>query len=488
MKNIFKKVLITFILLIPFLGIKNVYAATARVKLTTNNTNVSLGSTFTVNVIVSEDGGKLGSWEYSIQHDSNYLSLVSGEEYQKAEVGDGSMTSKAYTLKYKAINNGSTTIKVTHADVRDWDTESKLDVQNGSLAINIGDISANNQSSSKSSDNSLKSLNISGVDLRPEFNKDTLEYNVTLSNDTNTIRIEAEANDSKSTVSGTGEVEVKEGQNTINIVVKAENSSTRTYIINAYVEEAEPVKVKIDEDNYVILKKLINIETPTGFEKTTIKINDVDIEAFYNKTIDYTLVALKDNIGNISFYIFDKENNTYTKYSPIVSNAINVIVLNPSGVEIPHRYKKSKFEYNNQEVTGYALTKNSKYRLIYGINTENGEKSFYLYDMEEHTLQRFYNDQVNVYEDLVNKCKLAFVILGGFIIFLTIVIIVLLSKNVKFKTTYIRNRLNPIDNPTFSKVKYQDLEGTRVMKKIDEKNLKKQKKKSKRKEKTFLNE
>ena len=171
----------------------------------------------------------------------------------------------------------------------------------------------------------------------------------------------------------------------------------------------------------------------------------------------------------------------------ITSSSLSVVLAKlEDEEEIPHRYFKSKFMYDNEEVNGYALSELSDFRVVYGINVETGEKRFYLYDMKENTIQRFYNDQVNVYVDLIKKCKLAFVILGSFVILLTIIIIVLLSKNVKFKTNYLNNRLNPIDNPRYKEIKYQDLEGTRVMKKIDPK--KDNKKKKNKKEKTFLDE
>ena len=98
--------------------------------------------------------------------------------------------------------------------------------------------------------------------------------------------------------------------------------------------------------------------------------------------------------------------------------------------------------------------------------------------MKQNTIQRFYNDQVNIYVKLISKIKLAFIILGGFILLLTIIIIILLSKNVKFKKMYLKKRLNSIDNPIRTdEVKYQDLEGTKAL------DIQK-----KKKEKTFLDE
>ena len=468
--------------ILPLLFINNVSAASARIKLTTSNTNVSLGNTFTVTVTVSEEGGNLGSFEYSISHDKNYLSLISGEEYQ-ADVGDGSTSTKTYTLKYKAIENGDTTIKVTSARILDFTSESELSTTNGSLDITIGNNSNknNNNNSNQSSDNALKSLSIEGFDINPEFNKDTLEYKVSLSSDTNKIKVNAEKNDDKASITGIGEVEVKEGNNIINIVVTAENGSSRTYKINAYVEEQSPITVKIKGKKYTVIKKLINIDVPHGFEEKTIKIKDNEIDSFYNKKLDFTIIGLKDDIGNILLYKYEEKTNSYSKYSPIVGGSINIIVFEPERKNIPYKYHKSKFEYNGDIITGYALSEKSNFRVVYGVNVETGEKGFYLYDLKDNTIQRFYNDQVNIYIELINKIKIAFIIIGSFILFLTIIIIILLSRNVKFKKKYLQRRLNPIDNPIRKKdIMYQDLESTSAIK------IKKERKH--KKEKTFLDE
>lgn len=475
--KLLKRLFIISILVIPFIGIKTVYAADASVKVTTSNANVSLGNTFTVTVLVTEEGGKLGSYEYQISHDNSYLSLVSGEEYQ-ADVGDGSTSSKAYTLKYKAIANGSTSIKVTTARILDFDSEKEVNSSKGSLTINIG--TTTTKEDNRSSDNSLKSLTVENMKLNPEFNKDTLEYSLDLSNDVTKIKIIAEKNDSKATVSGDGEIDVKEGQNTISIVVVAENGSSRTYKINAYVAEKSPVKTKINKQEYTVLKKLTGIDTPVGFEKQNITIEDNEIESFYNKKLKCTLVGLKDPVGNILLYIYDKKNNTYTKYSPIVSDSINIIILD-TDKKVPNNYKKTTFTYNGEKVEGYLINEKSDFRLVYGINVETGKKGFYLYDMKEQTLQRFDNDQIKSYQSLIEKIKLAFIILVGVIIFLIIVIIILLFKNNKFKMKYLQHKQSPIDDPNH-KVKYQDLEGTKVMKQLELQN------KKHKKEKTFLDE
>ena len=72
-----------------------------------------------------------------------------------------------------------------------------------------------------------------------------------------------------------------------------------------------------------------------------------------------------------------------------------------------------------------------------------------------------------------------------------IIIIILLSKNVKFKKKYLSTRLNDIDEPNYNKIKYEDIEENNedLEEELSKKELKKLKKEEKRKEKsekTFL--
>lgn len=477
-----KKNRILILLLILFIGMmpQDTKAISASMSCSSAS-SVTLGNT--ISVTIKGNASESGYWEGVMSYDSSKLQLISGS----ARIFDeNAAASKSYTYTFKAIATGSAYVKMDYMKVSDSTGDNETSTSSSPCNINIvqpSSSSSNNNSSSntvKSSDNNLKSLSIDGASLIPEFNKDTLEYNVELTSDTTKIKVNAEVNNSKASVSGVGEIEVKEGQNKLEIVVTAENGSTKTYIVNAYVKEKDPIKVKVSGEEYTVVRKLDGLTIPQNFEEKDVEVEGEIVKGCYNSNIDYTLVALKNSKGEISFFIYDLKKSTYSKYSMITSSSLSVVITKVENEEkIPHKYYKSKFIYNDEEVDGYALSELSDFRVVYGINVETGEKGFYLYDMKENTIQRFYNDQVNIYVDLIKKCKLAFLTLGLFIILLTIVIIILLSKNVKFKKKYLNARLNPIDNPKYNEVKYQDLEGTRVMDKVE------QNKKSK---KTFLDE
>ena len=175
----------------------------------------------------------------------------------------------------------------------------------------------------------------------------------------------------------------------------------------------------------------------------------------------------------------------------ISSADLNVIVLKLEDKDdIPYRYSKTVFNYNDDSIDGYSYG-NTDFKVIYGINAVTGEEGLYQYDTKDNTIQRFFNEQTNLYINLVQKLKLAFIILGSVILIFTIIIIILLSKNVKFKKKYLSTRLNDIDEPNYNKIKYEDIEENKEeleeeLSKKELKKLKKEEKKREKREKTFL--
>ena len=98
----------------------------------------------------------------------------------------------------------------------------------------------------KSTNNYLSKLEIEGYEI--EFNKDTLEYNIKVSSDVETLDITAVAEDSSARVNIYGNSDFKEGENTVTVVVTAEDGSERTYTITVD-KEAKKEVVDKNEDN-----------------------------------------------------------------------------------------------------------------------------------------------------------------------------------------------------------------------------------------------
>lgn len=98
-------------------------------------------------------------------------------------------------------------------------------------------ITINEETISKSSNANLGSLKLTNngnvVALSPEFNKNTTSYTINVTNDIDNVTITGTPEDTNAKItSGIGEKSLSVGNNSVTIVVQAENGSTKTYNIN----------------------------------------------------------------------------------------------------------------------------------------------------------------------------------------------------------------------------------------------------------------
>src|SRR5574344_587997 len=110
--------------------------------------------------------------------------------------------------------------------------------------------------------NTLKSLSIDGYEISPTFDAEILEYSVTVPSTVNSLKINTIKSDSKSSVTGDGEVTLEEGANKVDIIVTAESGATRTYTLVINVTDSNPIKETIDGKEYTIIKNSKNLTIP----------------------------------------------------------------------------------------------------------------------------------------------------------------------------------------------------------------------------------
>ncbi len=421
-----KKIILLLLMLLPI----NVLATSGSIKASSSSSKVTLNNTVTVTVKVSSSD-TLGSWQFNISYDKKRLSLQSGDT-SIVGYGDGTYKTKSYTYKFKAIATGSATISVDNAKIVDWNSESAISTSSGDLTLNIKEPVVINYSS----DNNLKSLSIDGFNINPEFNKSTLEYNVTVSSDTTKIKINAEKNDSKAKVSGTGEKDVKEGNNPFEIVVTAENGTSKTYKLNVVVPEKDPIKYTFSGEEYSILRKLPE-KVPVNFNNNTIKINDEEVPCLQNENLNLTLIYLRDSKNNENFYIYNVDSKTVSLYNEIVNNDISIYLDNP--IKKLDNLFESTVKINGQDVKAYQIQKDSKDYIIYGKDVSTGKGAYYLYDKNERTLSLFNEKDFNYllsHNDIYKTITYAF----SALIFIEFIIIIL-TNSTKKKMNKMINKL-----------------------------------------------
>ena len=165
-----------------------------------------------------------------------------------------------------------------------------------------------NRIDNRDTTDTLDSITLSKGTLSPVFNKNTLKYTTTVSEDTGSIKIDAKATSSKATISGTGTKTLERGENTFKIVVTSEKGNKKTYTI---------VVNRVDTRD----------ETNT---LNSITINKGTLSPVFNKnTLNYT-VDVDENVDSITIDVV----KTSTKSKILEGTGTHSLKLGKNTIEI----------------------------------------------------------------------------------------------------------------------------------------------------------
>lgn len=260
-----------------------------------NTNSVVVGNTVTFRVTVSSQT-PLGSGKYNVTYDDRLLKYTGGSKLVDTFVAQNENTkSLTYTFSFVTRDIGNANFKFNLNELY-YLSEAPGPVESKTASVNIL------KPKYYSSNNYLKNLSVEGYDIG--FNKDKISYDVTLKETKTSIVINAEKQEATQTISGIGEVSLEEGMNKKEIEVKAENQSVRIYTLNIFVPEKAPLRIKVNDKEYSVIRK--KTEDVSGFTKDKIKLKDEEIEVLKNNK--YTILYVKDEKGNISKVLKDKEN------------------------------------------------------------------------------------------------------------------------------------------------------------------------------------
>lgn len=214
-----------------------------------------------------------------------------------------------YDINYPPNSSGYTDYTDTEAD------EEKEKVEIPTSEEYIG----------KSSNNYLKSLVVENATMEPEFNRQYVDYNLKLKNETNRkINIMAVAEDEKATIQGAGEVEIQDGINNIRILVTAENGNVQIYSLiletpfkqsNLVLESLEiyGVNIKTGKNEKEKLtpsfeKKIYEYSVELPYEVTSLDINAKSVQNTFISIIGENDLEIGEN--KILIEITDKEDES----------------------------------------------------------------------------------------------------------------------------------------------------------------------------------
>ena len=327
-------IICTFIISISY-----VKAASYDVSVTSNT--VTVGNSITLTIKGNDLAGK-----FTLSSSNSGVASLSGSSLWIDN------DSKSVTIS--TSNAGTAVITITPTDVTSYDGNTITGNKTVTITVNskptsnpsnggnkTGTTTTPKPTKKKSSNNNLSSLTIEDYNLDKEFKKEVTEYSVVVENDVKKIKINAQLDDSSAKVEGTGEVEVKEGNNKIEIKVTAEDGSTKTYVINVTVKELNPVEVTIGKKKYTIVRKEDeNITIPSNYEKSTITIGKEEVLCYKNSKTKNILVLLKDEKGNTKLYSYNEKTKKYTLYNSLSVGDITFNIIDMPSNLVPKGYSK----------------------------------------------------------------------------------------------------------------------------------------------------
>ena len=148
-------------------------------------------------------------------------------------ISAGNLNIASFTVTATAIGNGSVNFE-KEDDVKPYVSNPSYEAVYFEPVIQSINVPA-----PKSNVSTLSSLTLTNVVLNPTFSEEQYNYTATVGNDITSTTVNVVPNDSKATVTGTGEKTLNVGENTITIKVTAEDNSSTTYTVKVNRAEAQ---------------------------------------------------------------------------------------------------------------------------------------------------------------------------------------------------------------------------------------------------------
>lgn len=481
MKKLFGCILsLVMAVMLVFAPAEHVYAQ--GLGLSVSSSSVAVGKTVKVTVsmpsgyfgtvvISSSDEGVLSNGGDGVANIGDAAGYPTSQSFSFTAKGAGSCTIKAYcTVVGDAegndaggtITGASTKVTVTSASSNN-DSNSNKDNKDNSGNNTGNDSDANkdneNKEEKKSSNASLGSLVISAGTLSPEFSAATKDYTATVDYSCSSLAVTANPADSKASVTSvTGNDSLEVGENTVSVVVTAEDGSTSTYnIVVTRRAEDDPEnadkqdnwkKFNINGTEWTMVNDIPEDVVPEGFEHSKTVIEGLEYNTLHGTFGDITLVYLQSESGN-GLFVYDAAQNAAYEYVRINSESHFIVVLLPKVDDVPEGYNEVSLSIEGKGVATAYQTKDEKkddqtkdFYLVYAMN-DNGESGWYTYDSVDGTYMRTElsaptvaqeeNDAVKseLVPGIANKYLVLAAILILVIIILALLLLVVVVKNKK---------------------------------------------------------
>ena len=345
MKKLFENFLVICIcvMLSLFYNI-NAYALNARIAF--SDPSSSVGNEFDVTMKVSsQDGSKLGDDVVEVSYDASFLEFVSGTNTSKVSDGKLKIAGKAgnsdseyiYTLKFKALKAGETSLKVDSWGIYDSSNKMATLDKQGTSKITIAEAGATQAETTQVASSEISSESTNSESQSGEASSESLSESTAVSSDTGIV---------------------------------------------------------IDSVKYELASDFDSSILPATFEKVQYSYKGKNVAAGKQADGGALLMYLLTSDGSGNLFFYDETSDSWSKYVnfTVAAKTFTSYPL-PKDVTPPKGFVETTLNLNGVNVTGWlwATDTDHNYALIYGMNVD-GEKKFYRYDLKEKTIQRYFED------------------------------------------------------------------------------------------------
>lgn len=483
------------------------------------NSTVSVGDKITITMYVSnvtDTTGGVVSVGGNLSFDSEYLEYVSstgatspytfqintGANYIIAGL-DTTLTNgitssgqtKVFTFVFKALKAGTTKVTLTNAKLSDTsskitttvspktititsntddDSDDSDDKTNdptpgttgstGSTGSTTGTTTGTTSTTKKSSDATLKKLNVSGYTLSPTFKSGVNTYSMKVKNSVTGLGVTAIANDSKATVKVSGNSNWKEGINVVTIKVTAEDGTVNNYIVNVTRESSDTDSKEEEKSSDNYLKNLTinsshNIDQEFDKDISTYNITvpneveNLDLTCTANNSKATVKITGNENfkVGDVNIVQIEviAEDGTKRLYTLNVtrsnqSSETDLKDLTVDGATLSPKFDKDVLEYtvtvdgkaDKLDITALTASKDSTVEIIGNENLKEGNNTVLVKVTDKNGFTKYYTINVKKQKKqtkILGLTPLQFGIISGIIglLFLIILILLLLKRKKK---------------------------------------------------------
>ena len=482
MKKLFGCILsLVVAVMLVFTPAEHVYAQ--GLGLSVSSSSIAVGKTVKVTVsmpsgyfgtvvISSSDEGVLSNGGDGVANIGDAAGYPTSQSFSFTAKAAGSCTIKAYcTVVGDAegndaggtITGASTKVTVTSASSNN-DSNSNKDNKDNTGNDNNANKDNENKEEKKSSNASLGSLVISAGTLSPEFSAATKDYTATVDYSCSSLAVTANPADSKASVTSvTGNDSLEVGENTVSVVVTAEDGSTSTYnIVVTRRAEDDPEnadkqdnwkKFDINGTEWTMVNDIPEDVVPEGFEHSKTVIDGLEYNTLHGTFGDITLVYLQSESGN-GLFVYDAAQNAAYEFVRINSESHFIVVLLPKVDDVPEGYNEISLSIEGKGVATAYQTKAEK-------TDDRVDRTYMRTELSTPTVAQEENDTTKseLVPGIANKYLVLAAILVLVIVILLLLLIVSAVKNRKYKAMDYHDDDDDVDDAA-EDVSNEDLEET----------------------------